>query len=206
MQEFQFHSNQRKTTNVLRLGSVDITKLREAVLAIPESVWDIENSDKPNRFEALDKTKHIVFRFVKEFHDWRESYARPLWEQWRPLLEPVLNQAVQPYQYTHGQFPRIMLAKMAPNGIIKPHRDSNIAAKWPHKIHIPLMTNDKVTFYIDGVGYHFAEGEAVEVNNMAIHAVENNGTSDRIHLIFEYYDMDQPEPPWLPGVLAMARN
>ena len=32
---------------------------------------------------------------------------------------------------------------------------------------------------------------------MAVHAVENNGDSDRIHLIFEYYDLDQPEPDWL---------
>ena len=36
------------------------------------------------------------------------------------------------------------------------------------------------------------EGEAFEVNNMGVHAVENNGDSDRIHLIFEYYDLDQP--------------
>lgn len=28
--------------------------------------------------------------------------------------------------------------------------------------------------------------------NMGMHAVENNGDSDRIHLIFEYYDLDQP--------------
>ena len=62
---------------------------------------------------------------------------------------------------------------------------------------MPLLTNDKVTFFIDGVGYHLPEGEAVEVSNMAVHAVENAGASDRIHLIFEYYDPDQPEPAWL---------
>src|SRR5215212_9897561 len=47
--------------------------------------------------------------------------------------------------------------------------------------------------------YHFAEGEAVEVNNMGLHAVENRGSTDRIHLIFEYYDLDQPDPEWLAG-------
>ncbi len=186
--------NPRKTTSVRTLGSVDIAALREAVLAIPGSTWDAEDADKPNRFEALDKTRHIVFRFVDNFSDWRGSHDRPLWPEWRALLEPVLVQATQPYGYAGGEFPRVMLARMAPGGIIKPHRDANPAARWPHKIHVPLQTNDKVTFYVDGVGYRMPEGEAFEVNNMGVHAVQNAGDSDRIHLIFEYYDPDQAVP------------
>lgn len=189
--------NPRKTTSIRRLGPVDIAALRAAVLEIPESVWDAENADKPNRFEALDKTRHVVFRFVSNFQDWRDSYDRPLWAQWRELLEPVLAQSVRPYGYANAAFPRVMLARMAPGGVIKPHRDANPAAKWPHKVHVPLITNERVTFFVDGVGYHLKEGEAVEVSNMAVHAVENAGDSDRIHLIFEYYDRDQPEPDWL---------
>ena len=189
--------NPRKTTSVRKLGEVDIARLREAVLAIPEELWDAENADKPNRFEALDRTRHIVFRFVSNFRDWRDSYDRPLWAEWRALLEPVLAQATRDYGYARGVFPRVMLARMAPGGVIKPHVDANLAAKWPHKIHVPLLTNEKVTFFIGGVGYHFAEGDAVEVSNMAVHAVENAGETDRIHLIFEYYDPDQPEPAWL---------
>lgn len=191
------HPNPRKTTSVRRLGAVDIVALREAVLAIPETVWEAENADKPNRFDALDRTRHIVFRFVDGFRDWRGSHDRPLWADWRHLLEPVLAQAVAPYGYARGDFPRVMLARMAPGGVIKPHRDANPAAKWPHKIHVPLLTHERVVFYVDGVGYRFAEGEAVEVNNMGVHAVQNAGDSDRIHLIFEYYDLDQPDPDWV---------
>jgi len=44
------------------------------------------------------------------------------------------------------------------------------------------------------------EGEAVEVNNMAVHAVTNAGPTPRIHLIFEYYDLDQPAPAWVDVV------
>ena len=191
------YANPRKTESIRRLGPVDIAALREAVLGIDEARWDAENADKPNRFEALDRTRHIVFRFVSNFQDWRDSYDRPLWAEWKGLLEPVLAQAVRDYGYTDAAFPRVMLARMAPGGVIKPHRDANPAAKWPHKVHVPLVTNDKVTFFVDGVGYHFPEGEAVEVSNMAVHAVENAGDTDRIHLIFEYYDRQQPEPEWL---------
>lgn len=192
--------NPRKTGSIRRLGTVDVAPLREAVLAIPEEIWDAENADKPNRFDALDATRHIIFRFVTNFRDWRDSYDRPLWNEWRALLEPMLAQATADYGYAHGAFPRVMLARMAPGGVIHPHRDENPAAKWPHKIHVPLLTNPDVTFFVDGKDYHFGEGEAVEVNNMGLHAVQNRGATDRIHLIFEYYDADQPAPAWLDAL------
>lgn len=198
------YPNPRKTQSVRRLGPVDIAALRDAVLGIDEARWDAENADKPNRFEALDRTRHIVFRFVSNFQDWRDSYDRPLWAEWKGLLEPVLAQAVRDYGYEDAAFPRVMLARMGPGGVIKPHRDANPAAKWPHKIHVPLVTNDRVRFFVDGVGYHFPEGEAVEVGNMAVHAVENAGDTDRIHLIFEYYDRQQPEPEWLAQLPQQA--
>ena len=198
--------NPRKTTGIRPLGTVDITRLRETVLALPEATWDAENADKPNRFGALDATRHIIFRFVSNFRDWRESYERPLWDEWKPILEPVLAAATAEYGYARGAFPRVMLARMAPGGVIHPHQDMNPAAKWPHKIHVPILTNPEVTFFVGGAAHHFAEGEAVEVNNMGMHAVQNRGSTDRIHLIFEYYDLDQPEPEWLAAVQSDART
>ena len=198
--------NPRKTRSIRPLGPVDVGALQRAVLALPQSVWDKENATKPNRFGALDATQHIIFRFVSNFVDWRQSYERPLWNEWRHLLEPVLSSATAAFGYAHGAFPRVMLARMAPGGVIHPHRDQNPAAKWPHKVHVPLLTNDKVLFTIDGLAYHFPEGEAVEVNNMGLHGVTNGGDSHRIHLIFEYFDRDQPEPDWLAGAIQGGRG
>lgn len=199
------HANPRKTESIRKLGTVDCAQLRDAVLAIPEALWNAEDAKKPNPFAARAATRHIVFRFVSNFRDWRDSYDGPLWVQWKSLLEPVLVEAAKPYGYSRAAFPRVMLARMAPGGVIHPHRDQHPAAKWPHKIHIPLQTNDQVTFWVDGTGYHLSECQAVEVNNMAVHAVENRGTTDRVHLIFEYYDIEQPEPAWLPQLLTAAR-
>ena len=191
------YPNPRKTLSVRRLGFVDIDRLSRAVSQIPEDIWNLENADKPNRFDALDSTRHIVFRFVSDFSDWRTCYDRPLWAEWKDLLEPVMQAAISGYGYDSGIYPRVMLARMAAGGVIRPHRDANPAAKWPHKIHVPIVTNDQVWFQVEGVDYQIAEGEAAELNNMGVHAVENRGNTDRIHLIFEYYDADQPDPEWL---------
>ncbi len=198
-------ANPRKTMTVRKLGSVDIANLRAAVLAIPEEVWNVENAGKPNKFEVLDETRHIVFRFVDSLRDWRGSHDRAAWPQWRGLLEPVLEEAVRGYGYARGVFPRVMLARMPPGGMIQPHIDANLAAKWPHKIHVPLSTNAGVVSFFGGSEHYFPPGEAVEVNNMGPHWVRNGGGTDRVHLIFEYYDADQPEPGWLELLAGAAR-
>lgn len=187
-----FPANPRKTSSVRHLGTVDIATLRDTVASLPETVWAAENEAKPNRFEALDKTEHVVFRFVSSMRDWRESHDRPLWPEWRDRLLPVLQQATAVYGYARGVFPRVMLARMAPGGVIHPHRDGARAASWPHKIHVPLVTNPHVRFYVEPQDYHFEVGHAYEVNNLGVHAVVNEGMTPRIHLIFEYYDADQP--------------
>lgn len=196
------YPNPRKTTSIRRLGHVDITALKAAVLAIPESVWQAENADKPNRFEALDATAHIVFRFVSSLSDWRTSFARPMWDAWEPLIMPVMRAGTKDYGYANGLFPRVMLARMPAGGVIQPHRDANPAAKWPHKIHVPIQTNDQVLFRLGAETHHIGEGEAAEVNNMGVHAVVNRGAESRIHLIFEYYDADQENPAWVEGIIG----
>ena len=193
--------NPRKTTGVRPLGPVDIVALQAAVRAIPEAVWDAENADKPNKLEALDATRHIVFRFIDSGRDWRASHDRPAWPEWRALLEPVMAAAVRDYGYARGVFPRVMLARIRPGGVIHPHIDANPAAKWPHKIHVPLSTNPAVVSFFGGEEHHFPVGEAVEVDNLGPHWVRNDGDTDRVHLIFEYYDTDQPEPVWLAPFL-----
>lgn len=194
-------ANPRKTTGVRQLGAVDISRLRKEVLAIPEAVWDAENERKPNKFDVLGQARHIVFRFIDNPRDWRTSHDCGAWPEWRDVIEPVLAQAVQAYGYRRGEYPRVMLARLPAGEVIHPHVDANPAAKWPHKIHIPLQTDPLVCSCFGGALHHFALGEAVEVDNLGPHWVHNGSPQDRIHLIFEYYDADQPDPDWLEPFL-----
>ena len=63
------------------------------------------------------------------------------------------------------------------------------AARFPHKIHVPVQTNEGAFLHLGNSAFHLQEGQAYEVNNNIPHYAENNGTEDRIHLIFEYYPM-----------------
>ncbi len=64
-------ANPRKTTTIRKLGPVDIAALQAAVMAITEDYWDAENARKPNKYEVLDQSRHIVFRYNDSRHgDW----------------------------------------------------------------------------------------------------------------------------------------
>lgn len=197
----QTAANPRKTRGLRQLGPVSIDALVAAVQNIPDEVWEAENAAKPNRFGVLDKTRHIVFRFVGGPCDWRGSHDRPAWQSWRSMLEPVLAEAVRSYGYASGAFPRVMLAKMPPGGVIHPHIDTSPAAKWPHKVHVPLLTNPGVISFFGGAERRLPAGQAVEVDNLSLHWVKNTGQTSRVHLIFEYYDADQPDPDWLEPLM-----
>jgi hypothetical protein len=180
--------NPNKTKSIRELGKVNIDNLLPVIESLSQEVWDIDNNTKPNKFAVLNKTEHIVMKFVKELQDWTTSYNRPMWQILKKHIEPVLLEAVKPYEYEKGKFSRVMLAKLPAKQRIKIHADGSEKATFPHKIHVPLVTNKNTFFYVGKVKRHFKKGYAYEVNNKSKHYAINNGDSDRIHLIFEYYN------------------
>ncbi len=179
--------NPNKTTSYRKLGQVNISALQQKVNRLEESYWSAANKSKPNKFAALGKAKHLVFRFPKNLTSHLESYDTELWPDWKALIEPIIAEAVKDYDYTKGHSPRIMLANLPAHSEVKKHIDKSPSAQFPHKIHVPLQTNSKVYFYANGKAIHMEVGKAYEVNNNQLHWAVNKGDTDRIHLIFEYF-------------------
>jgi hypothetical protein len=51
---------------------------------------------------------------------------------------------------------------------------------------VPITTNSRVRFMLDGRPYKFEVGKAYEINNQKNHSVMNKGKEDRISFIFDY--------------------
>lgn len=179
--------NPNKTYYFRDLGSINIEPLRKRVELIPVNFWEERNAQKPNKFSALGNTRHIVFRFIKSFRDHRFYADGELWKDWEAVLSPILNSVATKMNYSSAEFPRVMLAKLPAKQVIKAHIDASPAAQYPHKIHVPITTNDQTYFCFEKSKKQMKVGEAYEVNNNIKHWAENNGNSDRIHLIFELF-------------------
>lgn len=182
--------NSKKTDHLRILGEVDISEIKKKVVALSSRVWAEQNEAKPNKFGVLDKAEHIVFRFINSFKDHRSYSDRILWEDWKEVIEPLLEVTTKMYGYNRAKYPRIMLAKLPAGESIKPHIDRSQAAQFPHKVHIPLVTNNETFFILDGEKIRMKLGTVYEVNNRKNHSVINNGIGDRIHLIFELFEVD----------------
>ena len=99
-----------------------------------------------------------------------------------PLMQDVLARHYAP----GGTIIRAMAAKLLPGEVITPHRDTHPSFAFGHRIHVPITTNGRVRFMIDGRPYRFEVGQAYEINNLLTHSVMNKGAEARINFIFDY--------------------
>ena len=187
--DFSLGSKFPKTDSYRQLGSVNVSELVDRVMAIPVELWQAENKKKPNRYRNLNETRHIMFRFVNSLDNVFDSHDLPLWDDWKDILLPIMEQAARSLGYKEYRFPRVMFAKLPAGGKIAPHVDV-AASHYIHKIHVPLITNEKTIFDVGGRKEQLRAGEITEVNNKTSHAVRNDGDEDRIHFIFECYNVD----------------
>jgi len=199
--------NEYKTDTIRELGDVDISPLLK-LLPLLAHEWDKDQDFdiNPNKKKLLSQVQHINFRWSDKRKEPVSYFDLPLWDKYKEVLLPIMQKTVQPLGYEQGYFSRVMLAKMLPGTVIPEHIDGHIGGWIAHKIHIPLITNEQVTFSIAGTPYHFAAGKAYEVNNGAPHAVSNLGDTARIHFIFEYLDAAINDVPCVDVTLGSQQG
>jgi hypothetical protein len=115
---------------------------------------------------------------------------RPLFEKFYPLILPILNKLKNYYDYNyHASF----LTRLNPNGTINRHFDCGYFLEVCHRIHVPIKTNENVTYWINGNPYYWEVGNVYEFNNLLPHQVINNSDQERIHLILNLYNLSEDE-------------
>ncbi len=94
-----------------------------------------------------------------------------------------------------------LLRLLAGHGIHE-HRDDCLSLEdGTARLHIPLLTNPGVEFYLQGQRVVMNEGETWYLNLSLPHRVHNHGTSDRVHLVIDCAVND-----WLRGLISAAAN
>lgn len=165
-----------------------LTKIQEK-LDNSSQIWELEDAQKPNKFGVFQNSaQHIVFQFPRSLKTHKKSNYRPVWDTWQELITPLVTHIAAHYGYKQGRTTRIMLAKLLAGRQIGPHIDGARAAKVPHKIHVPIQTNEEIMFVAENKPYHLKRGFAYEVNNRVLHGGINPSNTDRIHLIFDYFN------------------
>jgi quercetin dioxygenase-like cupin family protein len=168
------------------LGAIDTTALCDAILDQEEAAWH-EDEYRQKTYHHHNQTRSIVLVFT-DGKKWPDADVRkePGWDRLADVAVPVMREIIKKHYPTGGEVIRAMAAKLLAGGKITAHTDIHQSFHCGHRIHVPITTNPKVWFTIDGRPYQFEVGEAYEINNQKQHSVANKGTEDRITFIFDY--------------------
>ncbi len=168
------------------LGAIDTTALSESILGLEDVVW-LEDEYRQKSFYVHNLTRSIILVSVDD-NKWPERDVRhgPGWDRLGDVAMPVMEEIIKQHYPTGGEVIRAVAASLTAGGNIKAHTDLHQSFHCAHRIHVPITTNPKVWFTIDGRPYQLKVGQAYEVNNQKQHSVANKGTEDRITFIFDY--------------------
>ena len=177
-------------TTVRDWGPVDIAPLAEAIARQDPAAWN-EHEQRQKDYEVHRQTRSIVLLFAG-LDNWPtiEVLKMPGWERLSGVAVPLMDSIIARWYPPGGRIIRSMIALMPPGGRIDPHRDSHPSFACGHRIHVPIDTNPRVRFTVDGRPFNLQAGRVYEINNLKVHSVINKGTTDRTHLIFDYVPVD----------------
>ncbi len=173
------------------LGDVDTGPLADAILSQDEEAWR-EDEYRQEVFEVHKETESIVLVFVN-LESWPEIeiMKEPGWDRLADVAIPVMHDIIERFYPKGGTIIRAMAAKLLAGGKISPHVDTHPSFHVGHRIHVPISTNSRVRFMIDGRPHRLEVGKAYELNNQMNHSVMNKGQEDRITFIFDYVPPEQ---------------
>ena len=168
------------------LGEIDASALRDRILEQEQAAWH-EDKFRQQTFDVHRETESIVMVFVDD-SKWPQLEVRkePGWDRIADVALPVMHEIIEKHYEPGGTIIRAVAAKLLAGAKILPHRDSHPSFHVGHRIHVPITTNPRVRFMIDGRPYQFELGQAYEINNQMKHSVANKGKEDRITFIFDY--------------------
>ena len=171
---------------IRELGPVDSEALAGVILAQGQAAWH-QQEHRQRAYEVHRDTESLIMVFMEEAA-WPEILVKKetAWGQLADVAVPLMHDIIGRFYPPRGTIIRAMAAKLKAGGKIKPHTDTHPSFHLGHRIHVPITTNPRVRFMIDGRPHQLQVGKAYEINNQRTHSVANRGDEDRITFIFDY--------------------
>jgi len=168
------------------LGAIDATALCDAVLGLDDAVWN-EDNFRQKSYDVHQQTRSIVLLALDDTK-WpeRSVHKGHGWARIGDIAVPIMQEIIKNHYPVGGELIRAVAARLNAGASIKAHTDVHRSFHSAHRIHVPITTNPKVWFTIDGRPYQFESDHAYEINNQKQHSVMNRGSEDRITFIFDY--------------------
>lgn len=120
-----------------------------------------------------------------------DDYADGSWTEWldTPALKqsPYFKSIIETFS-EHTSVTLVRLLRLAPDSVVKEHNDPTLGLE-VHKsvirLTIPILTNDKVEFYLNDTLVPMQPGECWYMDLTKKHRVVNDGSTERVNMTID---------------------
>lgn len=120
-----------------------------------------------------------------------DDYADGSWTDWLETKalqsSPYLSSIVEYFQ-EHTTVTLVRLLRLSPDAVVKEHTDPTLGMEIERsviRLTIPIITNDKVTFYLNNEPVPMQPGECWYLRLTDPHRITNEGATERINLTID---------------------
>ena len=167
-------------------GTYDVTNIKN-IITDNNLDWD-EFTIRQRACTDMVNTKTIQIVYDEDFFstNFEPVYSKN-YELFKNELDK-LSEIIKSQTDGKGYLLRAILTKLAKKKDIPKHVDvANETFKLSRRVHIPIITNPDCIFTVGDESINMKEGEIWEMNNdKQEHSVQNNGDTDRVHLIIDW--------------------
>jgi hypothetical protein len=185
MQEWQYR-------HVDYINPATASSFKEKVQALTKEEWNEFKGKK--FFKSQPESESIIIKAVQDSTspvykdaDVNNEYFQNLLSKELDEIYKKIDEVVQ--EKDHVAL-RVQLVKLPARKNVLPHIDAGHIFRVTRRIHLPIITNQNVDFFIELEKVPMEEGRLIEINNQAIHCVFNQSDLDRVHLIIDWGHKD----------------
>lgn len=174
---------QKQGFNYNFIGRFDVSDIKKEVSSF-NGQWEKDVS-RQNKYKEHKDTKTYMLQDVpiswtkgqdllpvkKYDHDYE-------WD----ILSKIFNSIKDKYP---GVIARVMYINLPSGKSVPYHKDGGYYLFSVRRFHIPIITNDRVSYTVGDEKKFMREGECWEINNNNHHSVSNDGDNDRVHLVID---------------------
>ena len=157
-------------------------------LPVPDEVKNLIHSrinwdSQRNSYYGLEDSRSILLKYNLNYPEGMFPKNHPEQDLLSSALSPAILHVKELLNAAYCS--RAIIACVPPGKEVKRHIDPGWTFAIQRRYCWVLKTNDQALTYVSGEEKHFGEGEIWEFNNKEMHGAINNGSEDRIHLIFD---------------------
>lgn len=164
-------------------GIFDVSKISDHLLTYSDE-WFVDK-ERQMSYEVHKETNsvfiydHTTNWFVGNKYNLKINNAQSI------MIELVSSIVKNLESIHNGKVGKCLFIKLPANKSVGEHTDKMDYLGAVRRHHIPITTNKDVLFFVNKESKNMKVGECWEINNSLLHSVENNGSTERIHLMID---------------------